>query len=116
MSAKHTPGPWAAWQNKSESGSNYWRIRTAPEKYGLQDNLGGYCGEANARLIAAAPDLLEALQAEDRAQWAIRNLEAFGADPLRDNRLAAKREVEVERTRANFLRKQAIAKAEGRKP
>jgi hypothetical protein len=25
------------------------------------DNLRGYCGEANARLIAAAPELLEAL-------------------------------------------------------
>ena len=66
MSA-HTPGPWAVWQDKSESGSNYWRIRTAPEKYGLQDNLGGYCGEANARLIAAAPEMLAALQAIARA-------------------------------------------------
>jgi hypothetical protein len=27
------------------------------------DNLRGYCGEANARLIAAAPDLLAACKA-----------------------------------------------------
>lgn len=29
---------------------------------GEGDNLRGYCGEANARLIAAAPELLEALE------------------------------------------------------
>ena len=55
---KHTPGPW---RYESTSGSNYARIFfSADEKDG--DNLRGYCGEANARLIAAAPELLEALQ------------------------------------------------------
>ena len=55
---KHTPGPW---RYESTSGSNYARIfLSANEEDG--DNLRGYCGEANARLIAAAPELLEALQ------------------------------------------------------
>ncbi len=58
----HTPGPWKAWQRDADKGSNYWLIRTASEKTGLEDTLRGYCGEANARLIAAAPDLLEALE------------------------------------------------------
>lgn len=57
--SRHTPGPWLAYQANSEVGTNYWRIRTAPP--GSGDTLRGYCGEANARLIAAAPDLLEAL-------------------------------------------------------
>lgn len=40
-------------------GTNYARI-TCDQSGG--DNLRGYCGAANARLIAAAPDLLNALQ------------------------------------------------------
>ena len=55
----HTPGPWR-YENPS-IGSNYARIFfSADEKDG--DNLCGYCGEANARLIAASPELLEALE------------------------------------------------------
>lgn len=60
--AKHTPGPWKAWQRPGEKGTNYWRIRTTPyESDG--DTLCGYCGEANARLIVNAPELYEALEA-----------------------------------------------------
>ena len=57
--SKHTPGPWTYHMNE-----NYARIylrgsgRIYPALGG--DSLQGYCGEANARLIAAAPDLLEA--------------------------------------------------------
>lgn len=51
---------WTAYQNPEDIGSNYWRIRVAD---GLKDSLHGYCGERRARLIAAAPDLLEALKA-----------------------------------------------------
>lgn len=68
MSAKHTPGPWQAVRN-----SVYWEIRIAHEgKFDRQ--LGDLCAtgcepghdsgeeEANARLCAAAPDLLDALE------------------------------------------------------
>ena len=63
MSAKHTPGPWEA------SG---WRVCF---NCGLGQNIGVICDTAtrkadrtlenmaNARLIAAAPDLLEACKA-----------------------------------------------------
>ena len=54
--AKHTPGPWSY---EMCHDTNYARI-TCDIKGG--DNLRGYCGEANARLIVAAPELLEALQ------------------------------------------------------
>jgi hypothetical protein len=58
----HTPGPWSY---AVTSGTNYAKIFL----HGLgragtikgADSLRGYCGEANARLIAAAPDLLAAL-------------------------------------------------------
>lgn len=54
--SKHTPGPWTYCMT---DGTNYARI-TCDQTGG--DNLRGYCGEANARLIAAAPDLLAALE------------------------------------------------------
>ena len=64
--SNHTPGPWSAYQRPSEIGTNYFRIllhgfSDEQPKYG-QDSLAGYCGEANANLIAAAPDMLEALE------------------------------------------------------
>lgn len=59
METKHTPGPW---RYESTSGSNYARIFLSADE-GDGDNLRGYCGEANARLIAAAPELLAAIQA-----------------------------------------------------
>ena len=76
--SKHTPGPW--WPNMNSVGG--WEVRTRRDKdegdpranYGC-DYGAGICGsigdhtesrtsgneEANAHLIAAAPDLLEAL-------------------------------------------------------
>ena len=63
MNTKHTPGPWTAnepnekalryaWSVWPEEGSGFARIATVTQ-----------CDEqeANAHLIAAAPDLLEAL-------------------------------------------------------
>ncbi len=56
--SKHTPGPWRF--NCHPHDGNYMRI-TCSNDLSEGDNLRGYCGEANARLIAAAPDLLDAL-------------------------------------------------------
>lgn len=67
QSVKHTPGPWAAVRN-----SSFWEIQ--PANAGVGDtpfNIGDVCAsspgfpdsglqEANAKLIAAAPDLLDA--------------------------------------------------------
>lgn len=57
MSAKHTPGPWFATQDNGPS----WTIRldkraTVASISGASLHIGNT--EANARLIAAAPDLL----------------------------------------------------------
>jgi len=58
----HTPGPWSY---AVTSGTNYTKIFLhglgRADKTKGSDSLRGYCGEANARLVAAAPDLLAAL-------------------------------------------------------
>lgn len=66
MQAKHTPGPWAV------NGSTISSAPTdaAPTGYALAHVLNPYAGatgaaarvDANAALIAAAPDLLENLR------------------------------------------------------
>lgn len=61
--SKHTPGPWKWWT--THEGSH----RINPEEGGLviascdTRNPFSYEQEANARLIAAAPDLLKACKA-----------------------------------------------------
>ncbi len=56
---QHSPGPWRFTCHAHDS--NYMRI-TCSNDPGHGDNLRGYCGEANARLAAAAPELLDALE------------------------------------------------------
>ena len=60
--AEHTPGPWSAL--RCEHG---WHIGPQPAGVcSISDNSGGERRdqqEANARLIAAAPEMLEALRA-----------------------------------------------------
>lgn len=66
MSAKHTPGPWLTDRNNVHTGQiatvyhcigNDW-IEIWTDKW-LETGLGEGEQEANARLIAAAPDLLD---------------------------------------------------------
>lgn len=54
--SKHTPGPWVIKDGilKSENGYHLYSLEERP---GL-----GHAAEANARLIAAAPELLESLE------------------------------------------------------
>ncbi len=64
MSAKHDKGPWLA-QRWSDSHRDY---NIHAEDGGIIALVSGRCGElaesdaANARLIAAAPELMEALE------------------------------------------------------
>ena len=72
MMSAHTPGPWAAKMDFA----NWNKFLIRPSTFGQQGRTYGYkplavveldkrmtnaSAEANARLIAAAPDLLEAL-------------------------------------------------------
>jgi hypothetical protein len=65
---KHTPGPWSySIYENSNHAKIYLHGLGEADKIKGADSLRGYCGQANARLIAAAPDLLAALQACDEA-------------------------------------------------
>lgn len=66
--AKHTPGPWDIDRNNSHlctiatihgCKNNDWVEIWSPNKLG-QEGISEEVNEANARLIAAAPELLEA--------------------------------------------------------
>jgi len=61
---KHTPGPWAAISMNNRASKYWWSISGMD---GLGDVVcntpnNNASDEANAKLIAAAPELLEALQ------------------------------------------------------
>ena len=53
----HTPGPWQCWTSPDGRDGKGWLI-VKPETH----DDGTFRHEADARLIAAAPDLLEALE------------------------------------------------------
>lgn len=63
MSTKHTPGPWSVRYDFVVQAQSFSDGRLVPvaQPYGV--NTDGTDLFANARLIAAAPDLLEALEA-----------------------------------------------------
>ena len=59
MSGQHTSGPWSYTRNPENT---RWIIDSAPN-HGIACTAGYECdNEANARLMAAAPDTLKALQ------------------------------------------------------
>lgn len=68
--SEHTPGPWTIESPLSdqmsivEAGklSHEWRFIAQVDNGDLEDGFPQEVAEANAKLIAAAPDLLEALQ------------------------------------------------------
>ena len=62
--SKHTPGPWFMEQRTYDDGSTHFRI-TASDGHGWADDrymsVSGCIDKRDALLIAAAPELLEAL-------------------------------------------------------
>lgn len=104
---KPTPGPWAA--EKAET----WQKRIRVNAHdGLDEVAGVYSDDidfdeakANARLIAAAPELLEALQAADRILWMAEKYAEGGGSGGPEQR---------DYDEAAPLIKAALAKAEGK--
>lgn len=83
MSAKHTPGPWDARIQRGKDGRDLgWIIEHGNDRIGWSSlayadtnreaDATDPAREANARLIAAAPDLLEALKRAENwlSEWA----------------------------------------------
>ena len=84
MSAQHTPGPWemdeaGSWKDGNRTSVEYF-VRLPGDDVAIASDIidpgnGDKPSKANATLIAAAPDLLKALESllaeyEDRkAQW-----------------------------------------------
>ncbi len=69
MKAQHTPGPWEAIEHIAINNVKGYRVFAGDDEITVCRNAAGGLGsvvqlpaEANARLIAAAPDLLEALE------------------------------------------------------
>lgn len=103
---KHTPGPWKIYQSQATMP----RVIVSADGSSVADaNAGFPCAEdeqdANARLIAAAPDLLDALRILEEF---VTELTKAGED--RQNRL-----VELEGDKGNrlFAARAAIATAGG---
>ncbi|AMG89622.1 hypothetical protein B9G72_17220 [Bordetella bronchiseptica] len=95
---KHTPGPWAIRYDYVVQARSFDDGRLVPvaQPYGV--NGDGSDLFANARLIAAAPNLLEALEAEE--EW--RGREAAGEiDPEWDyeTMVAAKRRAAISKAK-----------------
>ena len=61
MTTKHTPGPWTFVQGGSGDWPT-WNVRIGRGMITLPPGEDMRVMDANARLIAAAPDLLEALK------------------------------------------------------
>jgi hypothetical protein len=104
---KHTPGPWHVHEE--------WdRIVNSADGNGDRPicKCEGPDGPANAHLIAAAPDLLEACLATERAKEAARSASEAWADGQRIPEPIA-RQVDALYMRAEELRRAAIAKARG---
>lgn len=59
---KFTPGPWIAWFCGTVR-SSWFEVKTADEKTRICKLKKELSGAANAHLIAAAPDMYEALEA-----------------------------------------------------
>ena len=89
---KHTPGPW-------KLNGGIWAGADHICGWPLRSDVGHEAAEANGRLIAAAPDLLEAAKAFDEAV----DLASEAGHYINDPRLRA----------AVRLAREAIEKAEG---
>lgn len=111
---KHTPGPWAV-----DSDGAGWYIEATPERghslafiaspeFQEEPDTSASEACANARLIAAAPDLLETLI------WMVENDETFEGDtPLPDHHGATWNEINAYWIAGLNKARAAIAKATG---
>lgn len=112
---KHTPGPWITenrYKTSINAGKKHIAMVNQYKSGDIESDIWGDEHEANARLIAAAPDLLEAqtmgsqLNTPDFLDWiAARLIKVYGESPHMDFVLSL-----TDRAKAG---RAAIAKATG---
>jgi hypothetical protein len=114
--SKHTPGPWKAQPREFPEGQWFlegqWEVVSTCENERLiaeaAPHIDSDSEEANARLIAAAPELLEALV------WMVENDETYeGDEPIREHNGRTWNEVNAYWIEGLNRARAAIAKAEG---
>ena len=67
MSAQHTPGPWHIYRYGKHPRAVWGATNALPVAIIHSDGTSSVANDANARLIAAAPELLQA--AKDFVEW-----------------------------------------------
>jgi hypothetical protein len=117
MTTKHTPGPWIVNGGGHPSETAYPIITNGRGKVADVVKREDGAGEANYRLIAAAPELLEALkEAEISATGALNVYSDALASKLNTGRMpmaATLSTMEAELQSIREVVRAAIAKAEG---
>lgn len=83
MMSKHTPGPWKV-DTQIESPCHCIVVAPTSSRWiaSIGDRPLGEEGQSNARLIAAAPELLEALEACERRLRRVNN--SFGHEEWKE--------------------------------
>ncbi len=109
--SKHTPGPWTWLNEPYDDGKPYITIEAGDGLHGGNDCgfwFQGIMSEANARLIASAPELLAALEAMIEP-WSEH-------DAARLSGLAGYGALDEQHRTAILNARAAIAKAKGETP
>lgn len=107
MTNEFTPGPWEARPNRTNL---WWGVHEANGPAQICEVYNHAAAGANARLIAAAPDLLEALEYLRAAVAGIENYISYADDRESNPRLDA---ALSHLTEAGFTAQAALAKARG---
>ena len=115
--SKHTPGPWISNGHGVHGKDNAWVASLRAESYQQK--------EIDGRLIAAAPELLEALRMQELVYFAeneiydCRQRESMARSyeqkrAAHDKLLEAQKLLDIYQDKASEMRRNAIAKAEGK--
>lgn len=111
MADKHTPGPWSCVPSIPEEGVECFWIENGAQRIAAVDGPQNEEREATAHLIAAAPELLEALEKRAQVDAAYSRLALMDRDPDEHERLL--QAIEDAEDAAKDAARAALSKARG---